>query len=509
MLKHSTKILSLVALFTIAGIAFGGDKAHAASLTVSGGCTLDIAIASVNAGADQAGCTATVSPDAYSTNDKITIPAGTVTLTADLPSIAEPVIINGAGMEQTTIDGAGQYVAFTANGNIDVSFSDMKITAYKTHAIGTNQSNVVLNSIDVDGTNCFTSGVELDGIIIDNDGSGTNIFTADNLYIHDIVGDGPIVQLLNVDNHAGGAVTNATISNTTLANISNDAGSINGFLISDGPFGINSGTSTINATIYNTTIANFSAVGSVAAFGGFAMASGGDSNLHMTVQNVTSVGMRGHTSLYGSSAALFAAGAGLTGGSTASTTLDIENSLLADNLADGVNHSNCASFLDLTNLFQGSGTGTGVINSNGHNLSDDGTCTSFTGSGDHQSVTNLISTLGPLQNNGGLVPTMALLPGSPAIAAGGHVLGISTDARGIARPATNPDVGAFQTLGVSTNNSGGSSAGAGVGVPNTGLGGMSQRSGNMSNIYLLEATGLLYIASLIFVTKKNHAKTPH
>src|SRR5262249_19903037 len=59
--------------------------------------------------------------------------------------------------------------------------------------------------------------------------------------------------------------------------------------------------------------------------------------------------------------------------------------------------------------------------------------------------------LGPLQNNGGPTATMALLPGSPAIAAGvstSQVPGLAvpaTDQRGDPRPATSIDVGAFQT----------------------------------------------------------------
>ncbi len=42
---------------------------------------------------------------------------------------------------------------------------------------------------------------------------------------------------------------------------------------------------------------------------------------------------------------------------------------------------------------------------------------------------------------------MALLPGSPAIGAGTPVSGVTTDQRGVARPATNPDIGAFQSQG--------------------------------------------------------------
>ncbi len=53
--------------------------------------------------------------------------------------------------------------------------------------------------------------------------------------------------------------------------------------------------------------------------------------------------------------------------------------------------------------------------------------------------------LGPLTYYGGRTPTVALLPGSPAIGAGLAVAGISTDQRGFGRPSSNPDIGAFQT----------------------------------------------------------------
>jgi hypothetical protein len=53
--------------------------------------------------------------------------------------------------------------------------------------------------------------------------------------------------------------------------------------------------------------------------------------------------------------------------------------------------------------------------------------------------------LGPLASNGGSTQTMALLPGSPAIGKGIAIATTTTDQRGFARPASNPDIGAFQT----------------------------------------------------------------
>jgi hypothetical protein len=62
--------------------------------------------------------------------------------------------------------------------------------------------------------------------------------------------------------------------------------------------------------------------------------------------------------------------------------------------------------------------------------------------------TDLINTdplLAPLADNGGPTPTMALLPGSPAIDAGVSVSGVTTDQRGVPRPqGSAPDIGAFE-----------------------------------------------------------------
>ena len=60
-------------------------------------------------------------------------------------------------------------------------------------------------------------------------------------------------------------------------------------------------------------------------------------------------------------------------------------------------------------------------------------------------ATPLIPLLASLGNNGGPTPTMALLSGSPAIGAGASMSGITTDQRGFPRPASGPDIGAYQS----------------------------------------------------------------
>src|SRR5437870_7834442 len=92
--------------------------------------------------------------------------------------------------------------------------------------------------------------------------------------------------------------------------------------------------------------------------------------------------------------------------------------------------------------------GSGALTSQGHNL-DSGNACGFTGPGDLVSVD---PQLGPLQDNGGPTPTQALLPGSPAIDAGGDDCPPPlTDQRGFSRPADGNgdgiatcDIGAFE-----------------------------------------------------------------
>lgn len=89
----------------------------------------------------------------------------------------------------------------------------------------------------------------------------------------------------------------------------------------------------------------------------------------------------------------------------------------------------------------------GSVIDGGHNLNSDNSI-NLTGPG---SLNRVDPFLGPLANHGGLTPTMALLPGSPAIDAGDPAFCLSTDQRGVARPiGAACDIGAFEApLGIS------------------------------------------------------------
>jgi hypothetical protein len=196
---------------------------------------------------------------------------------------------------------------------------------------------------------------------------------------------------------------------------------------------------TATANLTNCTLANNSAQG---GSGGNGTTAGGggrglggaifnlDGTLNLTfctLANNTVTGGTGITNGRAEGAAVYNLAAGSTIGSgnppTASTTLT--DSILA----------NSASGTLLVNDVR---TGTGTVTLNGPNRV---TSTSGTISGTPPLTANPL--LGPLQNNGGPTPTMALQRGSPFIGAGIPVRGVTTDQRGFPRPAI-PSLGAFE-----------------------------------------------------------------
>ncbi len=97
----------------------------------------------------------------------------------------------------------------------------------------------------------------------------------------------------------------------------------------------------------------------------------------------------------------------------------------------------------------------GNVTSNGHNLDSDSSC-AFTDPSDLHADPQL----GPLQDNSGPTPTMALASGSPALDAGNDTNCESVDQRGFKRPqGPHCDIGAYELLPTSfvvtnTNDSG-------------------------------------------------------
>jgi CSLREA domain-containing protein len=108
----------------------------------------------------------------------------------------------------------------------------------------------------------------------------------------------------------------------------------------------------------------------------------------------------------------------------------LSNTIVAENFAHDFNQT--STHLD--------NCGGSAMTSNGHNLSDGSDC-GFTAPGDRE---NVAAKLGPLRDNGGATDTIALLPGSAAVDAGGNVCG-TFDQRGTTRPRGNDcDIGAYE-----------------------------------------------------------------
>jgi hypothetical protein len=123
------------------------------------------------------------------------------------------------------------------------------------------------------------------------------------------------------------------------------------------------------------------------------------------------------------------------GGGTFGGTVTLNNTLVAGNTASA--DPDVAGTVNSSSGFNLIGNGTGMSGiTNGTNGNQVGTSTS--------PINSLVAVLG---NYGGPTQTMALLPGSPALAAGSTALdgGVTTDQRGDARVVNGTvDIGAFE-----------------------------------------------------------------
>jgi len=123
--------------------------------------------------------------------------------------------------------------------------------------------------------------------------------------------------------------------------------------------------------------------------------------------------------------------------------IELSNAILTANTKNSAVH-NCENSIDI-----GSGPSNVAPISLGGNISDDASCAgSFTQPTDKNNVDAADLKLGTLGDYGGRVPTVPLGEGSIAIDSGVTVPGLTTDARGVARPqCTAYDSGAYEYSG--------------------------------------------------------------
>lgn len=370
-------------------------------------------------------------------------------LCASLPATAATRTVTSladdgtAGTLRSTIGSAlsGDTVNFSVNGTITLTQPTFLGIDKSLNIVGPGAANLVIDGNHAHGvffvSCCGTAIVSISGVTIRNglEYSGGGIINYENLTLTDTVITGNSANF-------GGAIVNfgtlKLINSTVAGNFTSSFGYAGGIL---------------NYETLTVTNSTFSGNSSATFEGGAILNCGqspycGDHTGSLTVNNST---------FSGNSAPVGAAIMNEGG------TLAIKNTILANSSSGG----NCSS------------NSTWV--SHGHNLSDDGTCTSlFTATGD---LNNTAAGLDPggLANNGGPTQTIALLAGSPAInaiptVACSDVAGnpVAKDQRAIQRPQGSAcDIGAYEAgamtatptgTNVSSNLQGGTASPGGVSV---------------------------------------------
>jgi hypothetical protein len=171
--KTSQKYLFGILVFMgLAAFFLNPSQAHAATLTVSSGCTLPEAITAINDAADSGGpgCTAS---GAYGSGDTITIPSGTITVSADLPNITKTVTINGAGVNESQINLGGNNgfkTDFLSAANTkNITIKNLSITDAAPYAVEADSvATAILENLDISDSIAAVKVVNTEKITIKN-----------------------------------------------------------------------------------------------------------------------------------------------------------------------------------------------------------------------------------------------------------------------------------------------------------------------------------------------------
>jgi hypothetical protein len=274
----------------------------------------------------------------------------------------------------------------------------------------------------------------------------------------------------------GPGANNLTVSGSGMLPVFNIASGVSvtmaGLTIADGSSSTSGGAiendgtlSLTNCTVSNSTAATNG--GGIDNQGMLTLTASTVSGNSATAGNGGGIENDGTLFLFNSTIANNTAGSNGGGIENATSTSKITstNSTIAGNSAagngGGIDNSGSglatpANTIVASNSVPSSGSGPdfyGFVTSKGYNLvGNPAGSVGFTGPGD---ISGVNPVLGTLQNNGGATQTMALLPGSPAIAAGSVALALSpsgssltTDQRGVPRTFNGKvDIGAFQSRG--------------------------------------------------------------
>src|SRR6476646_7807670 len=324
--------------------------------------------------------------------------SGTITLTSGGLGVTKNVTISGPGADQLSIDGNQTDFVFGVDPDKTATISGLTIRNGQA-GLG-NVGTLTVSNCAVSGNSSGVSNVAngqastnatltiANSIISDNSGPG--------IYNFAFMGSATITILSSkLTGNRGGIFTrgfeggtNVTVSNSTVSGNSADLGG-----------GIYSYWSAV--TIVNSTLS-----------GNSAETSGGGIYAEGPLVEISNSTISGNS-------------AGTTGGAIFNNTsgyVRIENSTLSGNSAGSGGGVYTVSGVDVSNTILNAGVSGenifnngGVVTSYGYNLSSDDGGGYLNGPGDRIHTDPL---LGPLQDNGGLTFTHALLRGSPAIDAG-------------------------------------------------------------------------------------------
>ena len=392
-------------------------KVYGASITVNNTCSLVDAIIAANTDSASGGCSAgTAGLDTITITQSGTVNGLilisfqlTVQGTSSQPSVIQ---IEGNGY---TVSGIEVYRVFLVQGHGDLRINDLVITAGR----GTNGGAIKVDQFGILTLNNVTvkdsvstagpgGGIRVDdgnlvmtNSTIDNnrsygDGGGmhlTGVVTITNSVIRDNRADHH-----SDDEDGGGIYVEGTDSIVTIekssiyGNIAGSTGTGGGVYVDDAS----------NFTLRNSTIFN-----NDGGFRGGGIYVGGGT---VDLTHVTVVDNQASQSL---------SGGGLRRGNG---TVRLRNSIIAGSTSDGVTAiGDCA----------------GTLNQNRNNLIEDGSC-SAAYSGDPRLASN----------PQGSPPYFRLLSDSPAIGVGHaeHCAGVETDQRGLPRPSSGCDLGAYEYI---------------------------------------------------------------
>jgi CSLREA domain-containing protein len=375
--------------------AVDGSPGDGLCATAAGSCTLRAALQEANA---------VVGPDT------VHVPAGTYLLTisgpgedaaaaGDLDTTDELDLI-GAGAGTTVIDGSGLDSVFdVVSGTARIEGVTIENGTSGVVVPGSPPGDLTVASSVVGGNGVgilygtpYGSLTVTDSRIEDN--SGTGIFAAIWNYV--------LIERSVVSGNGGGGV----LLGSALTWIE-DSSIVNNATDGDGG-GIYAGCYDGGTLITNSTISGNTAAGR----GGGIFCSGDGAG--MSLGNVTVV-----NNVAGEGGGVFWNSPG---------GLGLSNTIIANNVAGGGQPNDCSTSVP-TDVYP---QGVNLIRDVG-NCPTDGV------------IAGVDPRLGPLRDNGGPTPTHALLPGSPAIDAGGASPCEPVDQRGVARPQLVAcDLGAYE-----------------------------------------------------------------